>query len=108
MRKQEQIREMLRRVDDLIWYDRHSLRVADEAEWAEVPADIRDRAMNQARRIEEEYGPEAIAASYGNDFEWGQLQGFREALEWALGAPGDDWGDGPNPSVILRIPPPTT
>ena len=95
--------EVLSEFVDKLWYGRHQgwaeavedgrIRVVDSGEELDptefprpVQRDIWDGAKRAARRVETQYGLDALGP--WDDFDWGMLSGKVSALRWVL---GDDW-----------------
>lgn len=88
----------LRRVSEIIavehelferlWYGRSAAAVSDERPEG-YSADIWKTALLAARRIERQYGVEALRKDTETQFDWGMLSGKISAIRWVLGAEWD-------------------
>ena len=96
-RPKEEIKDMSRMFDEMLWLGRH-LALCNH--WnkdpkAAPPKDILDKAMEQQTRIIKEYGDEPLFRKYmfyeeGKKDNWDELLGIVTALRWVLGS---EWGD---------------
>lgn len=99
-RSLDEIRPLLDKLWDQIWYNRHKnlehriaigdVEVVDQWRATDhehtVMRNVWEQAQQAARRIEERYGVDDLGP--WSDFEWGMLAGKMSALRWVL---GDEW-----------------
>lgn len=102
-RRLKEIVGVIGELTDKIWYNRHQVtleRIEDgEIQIVEketfpvkdhlkrpIQRDIWEGALNSARRVEKQYGPENLGP--WTDFEWGMMNGKLSALRWVL---GEEW-----------------
>ena len=74
---------------DKIWYDRHKVGMEKRYPKDKDPESRKayERGAKLAKKMEKKYGKKNLGPY--DDFDWGQLNGRLETLNWIL---GDDWG----------------
>lgn len=70
-----------------LWYGQSEAAVTDQRPEG-YTADVWEKALVAARRIEAEVGPEVLRQDVEDQFNWGMLSGKISAIRWVL---GDEW-----------------
>ena len=90
MRNEKKILEAEERLNDIVWWNRHSVYKNELKITGDYPPDdIWDKALENAEHIEKEILKEELLL---DDFNWGIVNGKLSAIRWVLGSEWDDLG----------------